>query len=229
MNPALFEGEIDGKPVALYMLRNANGMVVGITNYGGKIQQLIAPDREGNLADIVLGYDSLEAAIQGAPSVGAFIGRYAGRIENSSFRLDGKNYRLSANNGAHCLHGGVKGTRFRVFDVVKRDESSIEMSYVFADGEAGFPGALALRLVYSLTAFNELVIAYEATAWDKPTVASFTSHAFFNLNGEASGSAAGHKVMICADRCLAMTPELVATGEILSVTGTPSIFARPPC
>lgn len=221
-----FEGEADGKPVALYTLRNANGMVCCITNYGAKIVQLLVPDRNGQLGDVVLGYDSLQGVMKGSPSMGAFIGRYAGRIDNATFTLHGVHHQLTANNGPHCLHGGIKGSRFQVFDVVQHNASSVEMRYVFADGEEGFPGTLALSLRYSLTDTNELALDYEAMALDKPTVASFTTHAFFNLNGHASGSVLGHEVTVYADQHFEMTDDLVATGELLAVAGSPFDFRQ---
>ncbi|MES2364012.1 MAG: aldose epimerase family protein [Pseudomonadota bacterium] len=227
LDPARFQGEIDGQAVNLFTLRNSRGMVAGITNYGARIAQLLVPDCHGRLDDVVLGYDSLAGFMGGAPSTGAFIGRYAGRIGNARFMLDQDEYLLGANNGKHCLHGGIKGSRFRVFAAMQRDASSVEMRYVFADGEEGFPGSLALRLTYSLTEANELVIDYEALALDKPTVASFTSHAFFNLNGESSGSALGHEVTIFADRYFAMSADLVATGELLPVERTAFDFRQP--
>jgi len=226
LDPARFRGDIDGKPAGLFTLRNQRGMVVGITSYGAKIEQVLVPDRGGLLDDVVLGYDSLDAVVNGSPSMGAFVGRYAGRIENARFTLAGTAHVLTANNGRHCLHGGLKGSRFRVFDAVQRDDASVEMRYVFADGEEGFPGTLALRLVYSVTEGNELQLDYEAVALDKPTVASFTTHAFFNLNGEASGCAMGHEVMICADQYFGMTADLIATGGILPVAGTPFDFRQ---
>ena len=215
-----FDGVVDGKPAALYTLRNASGMVCSITNYGAKIAQLLVPDRNGQMGDVVLGYDSLEGVMSGSPSMGAFIGRYAGRIGNAAFTLEGVRHQLTANNGPHCLHGGIQGSRFRVFDAVQNNPSSVEMRYVFADGEEGFPGTLALGLMYSLTDANELVLDYEALALDKPTVASFTTHAFFNLNGHASGSVLGHQVTVFADQQFDMTDDLVATGELLAVAGT---------
>lgn len=231
LDPESFRGQIDGATVGLYILRNSQGMVACISNYGAKLEQLIVPDRHGLLADVVLGYDSLQAAVDGSPSMGAFIGRYAGRIGGAAFTLKGTRYNLSANNGPHCLHGGVRGSRFRVFDAVQRNASSVEMNYVFADGEEGFPGTLSLRLLYSLTEQNELVLDYEATALDKPTVASFTTHAFFNLNGEFASEQArsvlGHEVMICADSYFTMTDELVATGGIESVENTAFDFRQP--
>ena len=167
LDPKQFEGEVHGKPVALYTLRNANGMVCCVTNYGAKIEQLLVPDRNGQLGDVVLGYDSLAGALKGSPSMGAFIGRYAGRIGNAAFTLDGVPHALTVNNGPHCLHGGIKGSRFKVFDAVQHNPSSVEMRYVFADGEEGFPGTLALSLMVRLTDDNELVLDYEAVALDK--------------------------------------------------------------
>ena len=224
LQPERFTGQVGDEPVALYVLRNAAGMVVCVTNYGAKIQQILVPDRHGRLDDVVLGYDSLHAAINGAPSVGAFIGRYAGRIENAFFELEGKLHKLSANNGPHCLHGGLRGSRFRAFEALQTSPSSAEMRYVFVDGEEGFPGKLALRLTYKLLASNELVLDYEAMALDQATVASFTTHAFFNLNGAASGSILGHELLIPSSHYLACTPQLVSTGGVVSVQGTPFDF-----
>ncbi|TAG33444.1 MAG: galactose mutarotase [Polaromonas sp.] len=201
-------------------------MVVCITNYGAKIQQILVPDRHGLLGDVVLGYDSLDAVLGGAPSVGAFIGRYAGRIENATFELGGMRYRLGANDGPHCLHGGIKGSRWRVFDAVQTSPSSVEMRCVFADGEEGFPGTLALRLTYSLLGPHTLVLDYVALALDKPTVASFTTHAFFNLDGASGGSVLGHEVLISSSQYLPCTQDLVATGEMLPVEGTPFDFRQ---
>jgi len=227
LDPARFAREIDGKPVRLFILRNRQGMAVCVTNYGAKIEQVLAPDRHGRFDDVVLGYDSIEGVVGGAPSVGAFVGRYAGRIGNARFTLGGTEHQLAANNGPHCLHGGLRGSRFQVFDAVQHNPSSVEMSYVFAGGEEGFPGALALRVLYSVTDANELALDYEAMALDEPTVANFTTHAFFNLEGSHSTSALGHEVMICAGRYFGMTSDLIATGQLLPVEGTPFDLRRP--
>jgi aldose 1-epimerase len=227
LDPARFAREIDGKPVRLFTLRNRQGMTVCVTNYGAKIEQLLVPDRDGRFDDVVFGYDSIEGVVGGAPSVGAFVGRYAGRIGNARFTLGGMEHQLAANNGPHCLHGGLRGSRFQVFDAVQGDDSSVEMRYVFADGEEGFPGALALRLLYSVTEANELALDYEAVALDAPTVANFTTHAFFNLEGAQSITALGHELTICASRYFGMTPDLIATGELLPVAGTPFDFRKP--
>jgi aldose 1-epimerase len=227
LDPTRFEREVDGQPARLFTLRNAAGMVACITNYGARIAQILVPDRLGRLDDVVLGYDSLEGVMDGSPSMGAFIGRYAGRIGQARFTLDGTQHLLGANNGPHCLHGGLRGSRFRVFDAVQTSPSRVDMGYVFADGEEGFPGTLALRLRYNLLENNALVLDYQAVALDQPTVASFTSHAFFNLNGESSGSALDHEVTIFSDRYFATTPDLVATGALLPVGQTPFDFRQP--
>ncbi|MFS2034326.1 aldose epimerase family protein [Polaromonas sp. CT11-55] len=227
LDPARFAREIDGKPVRLFTLRNQRGMTVCVTNYGAKIEQVLVSDRAGHFDDVVLGYDSIEGVVGGAPSVGAFVGRYAGRVENARFTLGGIEHQLAANNGPHCLHGGLRGSRFQVFDAVQHDASSVEMRYVFAGGEEGFPGTLALRVLYSVTDTNELVLNYEAEALDAPTVANFTTHAFFNLEGAHSESALGHEVMIRASRYFEMTSELIATGRLLPVEGTPFDLRQP--
>ena len=227
LDPARFVREIDSKSVGLFTLRNQQGMTVCVTNYGAKIEQILVPGRDGHLGDVVLGYDSIEGVVGGAPSVGAFVGRYAGRIENARFSLGGREHQLAANNGPHCLHGGLRGSRFQVFDAVQRDGSSVEMRYLFADGEEGFPGTLDLRVTYRVTDANELVLDYKATALDAPTVANFTTHAFFNLEGPASRSALAHEVTIFANRYFAMTPELIATGQLLPVEETPFDLRKP--
>jgi aldose 1-epimerase len=227
LDPARFVREIDGKPTALFTLRNDQGMTVCVTNYGAKIEQVLVPGRDGRFGDVVLGYDSIDGVIGGAPSVGAFIGRYAGRIGHARFTLGGKEHVLAANNGPHCLHGGMKGSRFRVFEAVQRSDSSVEMRYVFADGEEGFPGTMELRLTYSVTEANELVLDYEALALDAPTVANFTTHAFFNLEDPGSRNALEHEVTICAGRYFEMAPDLIATGRLLPVEGTPFDLRKP--
>ncbi|MEO7887488.1 MAG: aldose epimerase family protein [Polaromonas sp.] len=230
LDPARFAREVDGKPVGLFTLRNRQGMTVCVTNCGAKIEQVLVPGREGRFDDVVLGYDSIDNVLGGAASVGAFIGRYAGRIDQARFTLGGKEHVLAANNGPHCLHGGLKGSRFRVFDAVQRNESCVEMAYVFADGEEGFPGTLALRLTYSVTEANELVLDYEALALDVPTVANLTTHAFFNLEGLAGSgrlSALEHEITVFSNRYFEMTPDLIATGRLLPVEGTPFDLRTP--
>jgi aldose 1-epimerase len=200
---------------------------VAITNWGARIEQILVPDRNGALGDVALGYDSIAAAQAGQGSLGAFIGRYANRIANARFTLDGREHRLAANDSPHCLHGGLKGSRFQVFDARQEDEASVVMSYTFADGEEGFPGTLPLRVKYGVTGANEISIEYEATAMDKATVANFTTHTFFNLAGHDRGDVLGHVLEVNADRFLPVDATLIPTGELRPAAGTPMDFTRP--
>jgi aldose 1-epimerase len=222
-----FRKEIDGKPVDLYAIRNSAGMVVQITNWGAKIQQILVPDRRGVLGDVALGYGSIDQLQAGQGAMGAFIGRYANRIGQARFTLDGREYGLAVNNGPNSLHGGAKGSRFVVFDARQIDEASVQMSYVFKDGEEGYPGTVPLRVVYSVTEANELVITYDATAVDKMTVVSFTTHTFFNLAGHDKGDVLGHILTINADAFTPVDDTLIPTGEIRPVRGTPLDFTTP--
>lgn len=227
LNPVRFTAVRNAKPVALYTLRNATGVQVCICNYGAKIIQILLPDRNGKWLDVALGYDSLEALEAGAPSMGAFVGRYAGRIENARFTLEGQVHQLSVNNGPHCLHGGLRGSRFRVFEAQQLDAASVTMRYTFADGEEGFPGAMTVSLTYTLSDSNELMLDYQAEALDQITVANLTTHGYFNLDGEGAGSVLAHQVEIPADHYFAMQPDLIPSGEILSVFGSAHDLRRP--
>jgi aldose 1-epimerase len=218
-----FQSEIDGKKTDLYTIQNKNGMVVRITNYGAKIEQILVPDKSGKLGDVALGYESIDHARDGQASMGAFIGRYANRIAEGKFSLDGKAYQLAINNGRNTLHGGNKGSRFLVFDSRQLDDASVEMSYTFKDREENFPGNLETTIVYSVMPDNELVLSWKAVA-DKRTVANFTGHAFFNLAGQGNGDILGHVVMINADRFTPINENLIPTGELRPVAGTPFDF-----
>ena len=182
-----YQREIDGAKVDLYALRNRNGMVVKVTNWGAKVQQILVPDRAGKLGDVALGYDTLSQLRAGQSSMGAFIGRYAGRIAQARFTLNGRQYLLAANSGPNSLHGGDQGSRFRTFEATQVNDASVVMRYTFEDGEEGFPGTLSLRVTYSVNDANELVLEYDALAADKPTVANFTTRIFFNLAGHDRG------------------------------------------
>ncbi|MFP5514434.1 MAG: aldose epimerase family protein [Alphaproteobacteria bacterium] len=222
-----YRATIDGKPVDLFTLRNGRGMVVRITNYGAKIEQILVPDRDGTLGDVVQGYDDIDGAMGGQPSMGSFIGRYCGRIDGGRFTLDGVEHRTSVNSPPNTVHGGQRGSRFRVFDARQPDESSLELTYVFQDGEEGFPGTLPVRLVYSVGDDNALTIAWTAVAADKTTVANFTDHTFFNLSGELGSSILDHVATVQAGRYLALSDTAVPTGEMVDVTGTPLDFRTP--
>jgi aldose 1-epimerase len=219
-----FLKEIDGKPVDLYTIRNRNGMVVKITNYGAKVEQILVADRNRDFGDVALGYQTIDQVVNGQPSMGAFIGRYANRIANGAFSLEGKTYHLAINNPPNSLHGGRKGSRFVVFDARQLDSSAVEMTYTYGDGEEGYPGNLASRVVYSVAADDALEIAYEATT-DKTTVVNFTSHIFFNLAGD--GDVLEHVLTIKAQRFTPPDATQIPTGELRPVSHTPFDFTTP--
>jgi aldose 1-epimerase len=225
---------VDGKPVSLYTLRNQHGVTVRITNYGGRIEQILAPDRNGNLGDIAQGYDSLDGVRQGQTSMGAFIGRYANRIAHGQFKLAGQSYQLAINDissGDHprqnTLHGGTKGSRFVVFDARQLSPTQLELRYVFKDGEEHFPGTLPVDVIYTLAEDNSLSIAWSAVADDKPTVANFTQHTFFNLSGNLGQPITDHVLQINAASMLAIDDSLVPTGKVLPVAGSAMDFRQP--
>jgi aldose 1-epimerase len=222
-----YRKEIDGKQVDLYSIKNNSGMVVKITNWGAKVQQILVLDRDGVFGDVALGYESIDQLQGGQTSMGAFIGRYANRIGQAKFTLNGQEYKLAANNGGNSLHGGQKGSRFVVFDAKQINGAAVQMSCVFKDGEEGYPGTVPLRVIYSVTDENEFVIAYDATAVDKATMVNFTTHTFFNLAGQGNGDVLGHVVTINADSFTPFDETLIPTGEIRPVRGTPMDFTKP--
>jgi aldose 1-epimerase len=205
-------------------------MLVAITNLGAKIQQILVPDRYGRLGDVVLGYETVDGVIGGQPSMGAFVGRYANRIAGGTFALDGVRYRLPHNDGNHrpnTLHGGPHGSRVRVFDAIQRSSSSVEMSLVFDEREDGFPGTVHLHVRYSVRDDDALFIEYRAEAGDKTTVVSLTSHAFFNLAGVPSQSVLATEFEVNAQKVLEIDENLIPTGVLRDVAGTPMDFRRP--
>ena len=194
-----YQKVIDGKKVDLFSIKNKNGMMVKITNWGAKVQQILVPDKDGELGDVALGYASIEQLQAGQSSMGAFIGRYANRIGQAKFTLNGREYKLAANSGSNSLHGGQKGSCFVVFEAKQIDDGSVQMTYVFKDGEENYPGTVPLRVVYAVNDKNEFTIAYDAVAADKTTVVNFTTHTFFNLAGQGNGDVLGHVITINAD------------------------------
>ncbi len=210
----------DGTAVELYTLSNANGMRAEIITYGGAVARLTAPDRTGKFADIVLGMDSLEGYTSEPNYFGALIGRYGNRIGHAAFTLEGKTYQLPKNDGENTLHGGAHGFDKHVWKA-RVVGNGLELTYVSADGEEGFPGTLTARVVYTLTDQNELKLDYTATT-DKPTVVNLTNHSYFNLAG--SGTVLQHQVTILADRFTPVDKGLIPTGELRAVKGTPFDF-----
>jgi len=220
----------DGTQVDLYTLANANGLKAGITNYGAILVSLEVPDRDGNLADVTLGYDSLDDYLKRGGLFGATVGRYANRIGGAKFTLNGIEYKLLANNKPNHIHGGKKGfdkVVWRLEDVrAESNQAVVRLSYVSQDGEEGYPGNLACSVTYTLTSDNELKISYEAET-DKTTVVNLTSHSYFNLAGHGTGDVLGHVLMLNADKYTVFDDALIPTGEIRSVKNTPLDFTSP--
>lgn len=222
-----FQDTIDGKPTDLYILKNGNGMTAAITNYGGRIVSLLVPDKNGKMTDVVVGFDSVEDYVNSTePYFGATIGRVGNRIARGKFTLDGKQYTLFANNGPNTLHGGKKGYQAVVWDATQPNDTTLVLHYLSKDNEEGFPGNLDVKVTYSLTGDNALKCDYVATT-DKKTVVNLTNHAFFNLNGEGSGTINNHILQINADSYTPVDSTLIPTGEIKPVAGTPFDFTQP--
>ncbi len=222
-----FEATIDGKQTDLYVLKNHNGMEAAITNYGGRVVSLLVPDENGKMTDVVVGFNSVQAYESSTePYFGATIGRFGNRIANGKFTLDGKQYELFKNNGPNTLHGGKKGFQAVVWDANQLNDSTLQLHYVSKDMEENFPGNLDVTVTYSLTGDNGFKCEYKATT-DKKTVVNLTNHAFFNLNGEGSGTILNHTVQINADKYTPVDSTLIPTGKIEPVAGTPLDFTKP--
>lgn len=218
-----------GDEVTLYTLRNGQGMEIAVMNYGAILTSVKVPDSKGQVADIALGFDSLEGYLGTQPYMGATVGRYANRIAKGRFTLNGEQYTLAVNNGANALHGGLKGFDKKIWrakSVSSDDGPAVEMTYVSPDGEEGYPGALTATVTYSLSNDNEVRIHYKATT-DADTVLNLTNHSYFNLAGAGKGTILDHMVAINADRFTPVDSGLIPTGELKSVEGTPFDFRTP--
>ena len=217
----------DGTGVKLYTLSNGKGAIAKVMTYGAILTELLVPDRNGKLENVVLGFDNLDQYLLGAPAA-SVIGRVGNRIANGKFTLDGKDYTLAANNGLNHLHGGRKGFDKMVWSSkalpTTAHEAAVELTYLSKDGEEGYPGNLAVTVTYTLTDSNELRIDYSATT-DKATPVNLTNHAYFNLAG--SGDVLGHELVLTADRYTLADDALIPTGEIAAVKGTPMDFTKP--
>ncbi|HVS93872.1 MAG TPA: aldose epimerase family protein [Mucilaginibacter sp.] len=222
-----FEKTIDGKQTHLYTLKNKNGMIMTMTNYGGRVVNLLVPDSAGKMIDVSVGLGSVDGYINSTePYYGATIGRYGNRIAKGHFTLDGKQYTLAINNPPNTLHGGKKGYQDVVWDAKKLNDQTLELTYLSKDMEEGFPGNLKIKVTYALTDDNGVKIDYEATT-DKNTVVNLTNHTYFNLNGEGSGTILNHLVQINADNYTPVDSTLIPTGKIEPVKGTPFDFTKP--
>jgi aldose 1-epimerase len=225
LNPENFNKVIDGKQVGLFLLKNAN-LTAAITNYGGRIVSLCAPDKNGQTADVVLGFKSIDDYLKATGVYhGAIVGRVIGRIAKGTFELDGKTQSLTINSGANHQHGGLKGFHNQVWDVKTVTDSTLVLSYISVDGEMGYPGTLKVEATYQLTSNNELTLKLSATT-DKTTIVNLTNHAFFNLAGEGNGPILDHILTIPSNYFCKVNPDKIKTGEILKAAGTPFDFRK---
>lgn len=222
-----FQTEYQGKKTDLYVLTNASGMEVCITNLGGRLASILVPDKDGKMRDVSVGFDSIQDYINvSGNNYGALIGRYGNRIGQGTFEIDGTKYDLPKNNYGHCLHGGDKGYHTVVWDAKQIDNSTLELTYLSKDGEEGFPGNLTCKVVYHLGADNDLHIKYEAET-DKPTVVNLTNHCYFNMDGDVAVKNADWLLYLNADQYTPVDSTFMTTGEILTVEGTDMDFRTP--
>ncbi len=221
-----FDTVINGKRTALYFLKNKKGCQAAITNFGGRLVSLIVPDRSGRMADVVLGFACIDDYLAAhEPYFGALIGRYGNRIANGKFTLHGQPVQLTINNGDNHLHGGKAGFNAVVWDAKQTSPHTLDLTYLSPDREQGYPGNLAVKVIYDLTNNNELKITYEATT-DKTTVVNLTHHSFFNLQGNGNGTINDHLLMINADHYTPVDAGLIPTGKLANVDGTPFDFRK---
>ena len=219
----------DGRPVTLFTLTNAQGVKMCVTNYGCIVTELWVPDRDGNLADVTLGYDNLPAYLDKTPYFGAVVGRVGNRIAKGKFTLDGKEYTLAVNNDLNHLHGGLKGfdkVLWNAEAVRRGDAVGVKFARRSPDGEEGYPGNLDCEVTYWLTNGNEFELDYTAKT-DKATPINLTNHAYFNLRGHNAGDILGHEMMLNASRFTPVDSTLIPTGELRPVAGTPMDFTKP--
>ena len=222
-----FQKVVDGKKVDLYTLTNGT-ITMQVTNFGARVVSLWTPDREGKMADIVLGYENLDRYVNntGERFLGAVVGRVANRIGAGKFTLDGKEYNTPLNNNGQTLHGGDKGVDMVVWDVEYVADNAITLHLLSPDGADGFPGNLDITMTYTLTPENEFEVTYHAKS-DKKTIVNLSHHSFFNLKGEAGGTITDHILTIKGDKVTPTDANLIPTGELMSVEGTPFDFREP--
>ena len=218
-----FQSVVNGDSTDLYLLKNANGMEVTVTNYGGRIVSVMVPDKEGNMQDVVLGYDSIADYMAVNNDFGATIGRYANRIANGKVTIEGVEYDLPTNNFGHTLHGGPNGFQKQIFKGMQPASQSVVLTYLSVDGEENFPGNLNVKVTMTLTDDNAIDIAYEAET-DKETVVNLTNHSYFNLSGDPSQTILDHMLTIHADEYTPVDRTFMTTGAIEKVEGTPMDF-----
>lgn len=226
LNPTKFQTVVNDAQTDLYTLKNKAGMEVCITNFGGRIVSIMVPDKNGEMKDVVLGFDSIADYINVPSDFGASIGRYANRINQGKMVLDSDTIQLPKNNFGHCLHGGPKGWQYQVYEANPIDETTLELTRFSPDGDANFPGNLTAKVLFKLTDDNAIDIKYSATT-DKKTVINMTNHSYFNLSGNPSKAATDHILYINADNYTPVDQTYMTTGEIVPVKDTPMDFTTP--
>jgi aldose 1-epimerase len=229
IKPEAFHRVVDGSQVGLYTLKNSNGLEANITNYGGIVVSLLVPEKSGRLGDVVLGHDNLNDYLSNKHYFGALIGRYGNRIAKGRFTIDGVEYQLARNNGSNALHGGHKGFDKVVWEAEEinaDDGPALKLTYSSEDGEENYPGILRCTVTYTLTKTNGVKIEYAAET-DKPTIVNLTHHSYFNLKDGGASDILGHELMIKASRFTPVDKDLIPTGELRPVAGTPFDFQKP--
>ena len=227
LDRAKFQTVVNGDSTDLYVLKNASGMEVAITNFGGRIVSVMVPDKTGKMIDVVLGFDSISDYINVPSDFGATIGRYANRINQGKITIDGKTIQLPQNNFGHCLHGGPQGWQYQVFKNVKQlDDSTIEMTRFSPDGDMNFPGNVEAKVIFTLTDDNAIKIDFSATS-DQKTVINMCNHSYFNLGGDPTKAITEDELYINADNFTPVDSTFMTTGEILTVKETPMDFTTP--
>ena len=221
-----FEATVGDKTTELVTLKNKNGMEVAVTNFGGRIVSIMVPNRTGEMVDVVLGFDHINDYQTVPTDFGASIGRYANRINQGRFTLDGVEYQLPQNNFGHCLHGGPNGWQYSIYTVASKSENQVVLTLLSPDGEEQFPGTVNAEVTYTLTDENAIDIAYKATT-DKPTIINMTNHSYFNLTGSPENKILEDVLQINASNFTPVDATYMTTGEIAPVEGTPMDFLTP--
>ena len=226
LNPEDYQATVNNAQTSLYTLKNVHGMEVCVTNFGGRIVSIMVPDRNGGMKDVVLGFDSIADYIHVPSDFGASIGRYANRIDQGRFVLDGDTIQLPVNNFGHCLHGGPEGWQYQVYDARQIDGTTLELTMHSPDGDQNFPGNVTAKVLYKLTDDNAIDIKYAATT-DKKTIINMTNHSYFNLSGNPAQPATDHILYVNADSYTPVDSTFMTTGEVLPVADTPMDFRTP--
>ena len=226
-----FDRTVERQKVSLYTLKNGKGMTVQVTNYGARLVDLWVPSKDGSFKDVIWGFENIKGYLNATDLfAGPIVGRYGNRIGKGQFSIDGKSYQLTLNNNGNHLHGGVNGFYKKVWNARQfkneKGEEALELSYLSPSGEEGYPGNLTIKVIYAVTANNELTINYEATT-DSTTIINPTSHVYFNLHGSTSQSTNSHIVTIHGDKYTTTDSLLIPTGEIATVENTPLDFRKP--